>query len=335
MSEPTMSLENVDMVICKNHLHVVVCQICGVERRRLGAHIKATHAMTVEEYKTKYPDALTEVPGSRKRSPECRAKQSVAAFKRWANPDERAAQSVRLKKAAPWKGKKFTDEHKRAISRGGRGISHKLTDESRQAQGDRGRRVLSEIRNDPQVRLKIGAATRRRFQQGEQFGFRSPGVFDRIMASKVRNGTVVSANAGRGITGFRVGIPHYCRSTLEANFARVLISENIPYEYEPKVFLLPNGQRWTPDFLLARSLGNLVPAGWVELKGWRNKDGTLPGAADSKIKAFESMTGEHMTVVTQDSTLWGVIEKRYAGKGAWETGRRNRRTHPEVFGRTK
>ena len=81
------------------------------------------------------------------------------------------------------------------------------------------------------------------------------------------NGTLNPPGAGRGITGFRKGLEHYFRSTLEANFARVLVLAGIAYEYEPKVFKLPNGKTYTPDFKLAAPLGDLVPAGWVELKG--------------------------------------------------------------------
>ena len=311
---------------------MVKCQICGVERRCLGAHLKASHKMTPAEYRTKFPGALVEVVGSRTRSVECRAKQSAAASKRWSNPEERAAQSKRLKESAPWAGKNLSDEHKAAISAGGRGVPHTLTDERRQELGDQGRRVLAENRKNPQVLAKMSQATRRRFAAGGIFGFRSPGVHQRIMASKVRNGTVQSPGAGRGITGFRKGLVHYCRSTLEANFARILVHEGVPYEYEPRVFRLPNGSRWTPDFRLLTPLGS-IPVGWVELKGWRKKDGSFAGGASAKIQAFERMTGEAVYVLVQSSPEWRVLRDRYSSEVPWEKPRFNLRTHPKVFGR--
>lgn len=97
---------------------LVACRLCGIQRRQLGQHIKKAHGLAVTEYRERFPGALVEVPGSRTRSAECRAKQSAAAKKRWADPEERAAQSERLKESAPWKGKKFSLEHCTAISRG-------------------------------------------------------------------------------------------------------------------------------------------------------------------------------------------------------------------------
>lgn len=144
---------------------------------------------------------------------------------------------------------------------------------------------------------------------------------------------MIPPGGGRGITGFRKGIKHYCRSTLEVNFARVLIHEAVPYEYEPKVFMLPEGARWTPDFHLLAPLGDLIPAGWVELKGWQHADGTLPGTAGDKIVAFEKLTGLKVSVVVQDSDLWRKIETVYSHLLLWERPGRNLKTHPDVFGR--
>lgn len=52
--------------------------------------------------------------------------------------------------------------------------------------------------------------------------------------------------------GIRPDLGHYCRSSWEANFARVLKHRGIPYRYEPKVFILerPDGTEtsYRPDF---------------------------------------------------------------------------------------
>lgn len=177
------------------------------------------------------------------------------------------------------------------------------------------------------------AIYKRILREGPNFGLRRPEVQAKSLASRIRNGTLIPPGGGRGITGFRKGISHYCRSTLEANFARVLMAEGVPYEYEPQVFMLLNGERWTPDFRLLQPLSDLIPAGWVELKGWRLKDGSVPGTAAAKIQAFEQKTGESVFVLTQQDDLWEQLEKQYADKLLWERPRCNLKTHPDKFGR--
>lgn len=308
----------------------VECQLCGVARKRLQAHLKAAHGLTPDEYREQFPGALTDAPGSRKRSPECRAKMADAARKRWTNPEEREAQSERMKESAPWKSKTLSEEHRAAISAGGKGVTHNLSEEEKKARGDRGRIALENARRAPGYREKLSEGQRRWWARGEVSGFRDPEVRKRVWESRIRNGNLVT-NGGRGVTGFRKGISHYCRSTLEANFARILLLEGIPYEYEPRVFLLPGGLRWTPDFRLLAPLGD-IPAGWVELKGWRKKDGSLPGKASEKVAAFEQMTGEAVHVLVQSSPEWAVLRDRYSTRVPWEKPRYNLKTHPEVFG---
>lgn len=155
------------------------------------------------------------------------------------------------------------------------------------------------------------------------------------MATLIKNG--VPKGAGRGIGGFRKDLPHYTRSTLEANFARLLRLRGVPYEYEPKCFKLPDGSHYTPDFHLALALmeGNqvVIPAGWVELKGWRTKEGGLPAGTQEKVDALRALLpGEAVTVIVQSDDLWRRLEQQYAPLiDLWETPRRNLRTNPELF----
>ena len=309
----------------------VACRICGLLRRTLYAHIKTAHGMTLADYRKQYPGVPLGTLKSRKRSTEGKAKQSAAATLRWASEEERAKQSARLKEKAPWKGKKLSPEHREAIGAGGRGVLHNLSDERRVELGEQGRRVLAENLERPDHREKLSQGQLRRVQRGVKIGFQLPGVWEKAHEAKIRNGNLQAPNAGRGITGFRKGLQHYCRSTLEANFARILLLEGIPYEYEPQVFKLPGGGRWTPDFRLLQSLG-VIPAGWVELKGWRKKDGTLPGKATEKIQAFEAMTGEAVFVLCQCDPLWKMLVEVYRGKVTWERPGRNIKTHPDLFG---
>lgn len=310
---------------------VVICRLCGTERLRLGAHLRAEHYLTTQEYQRKFPGEPVEIPGSRQKSPECRQKMAVAARKRWENQEERRAQSERLKAAAPWKGRRLSAEHREAISDGGRGVSHNLTEERRAELRAQRLKMLAKIHADPEYGKKQSARMRKRALQDQNLGFRQPAARAKSLASRIQNGTLIPAKGGRGIAGFRSGIPHYCRSTLEANFARVLIHEGIEYEYEPRVFKLASG-RWTPDFRLRSALRDLVPAGWVELKGFL-QNGQPPGRSGVKIADFERMTGEKVFVLSQSSDLWDKIVRMYSGLLSWEYGHHNLKTHPADFGR--
>ena len=106
---------------------------------------------------------------------------------------------------------------------------------------------------------------------------------------------------------------------MEANFARVLIREGIPYEYKPKVI----GFDWVPSFRLLRPLWNLAPAGWVEVVGWRQRDGFLPRALTQRIARFQQETGETVFVVHQNGLLWKALEDIYSPQiEQWEGIRR-------------
>ena len=316
---------------------LVSCCLCGVSRRRLGAHLKATHGLSVQEYQTQFQDAPVDAPGTRARSSVCRERQAEAARNRWSSEEARTEQSEKMKVSAPWKGKKLTEEHCEAISQGLTGVKHNITDEYRVRLGVRGSKLLASVRAQPGYSEKLSVAAKlrkeRELQEGVLSGFLRPEVRAKSLASRIKNGTLVPPGAGRGITGFREGLPHYCRSTLEANFARILVLLGVPYSYEPKVFQLPDGARWVPDFNLQQPLGSLIPAGWVELKGWRQKNGTYAFGASEKMDAFQRMTGEPVFVVCQKDDLWKQLEGQYSTLVPWETPWYNLRTHPQVFGR--
>lgn len=136
-------------------------------------------------------------------------------------------------------------------------------------------------------------------------------------------------HGGQKVAGQRKGIPHPCRTLVEANFARVLLQEGVPYEYAPEVF----GLHWVPAFRLMRPLWDLIPDGWVEVVGWRERTGFLPRPLVERISEFQGKTGEQVTMVCQNSTLWKAIESIYASQiPLWEKSRRNLRTHPLIFG---
>ena len=314
---------------------LVACKICGVARRRLTAHLRAEHGLTAQQYRARFPGVLVEVAASRKRSPECRAKQAAAAKKRWSSQEERDAQSKRLRENAPWKGKQLSEKHRARISAGGRGKTHELSAEEKQRRGEAGRRALKEVRSRPDHSIKLAKGVQKRIARGEQVGLMREEVRAKSLASRLRNGTLVPQHGGRGICGWRRDLPHFCRSTFEANFARILMLEQVPYQHEPRLFRLPSGRHYLPDFYLRRAWREF-PEGWVELRGWRNSDGTLAGDRGDKIQEFEAMEDVSVFVLAQTDSLWRDLCSKFRSKiPLWERPRRNLRTHPEIFGVSK
>jgi len=92
---------------------------------------------------------------------------------------------------------------------------------------------------------------------------------------------------GRGNMGYRPDIDLWCRSSWEANVARVLQALALPYAYESRAFRLPGGTSYRPDFHVAGL--------WIEVKGQM-----LPKAA-AKIAAFrEHYSDERLVVIGPD-----------------------------------
>ena len=310
----------------------VSCLMCGVSRRMLTPHLISDHGMSRDEYLAAYPGAATDAPGARTRSDACKQKMAEKAKARWANEDERKMQSVRLTEAAgAWRGKPLTAAHREAISKGGKGKPHSITPEDRAARKLRGTPFLDAFRKSPDASEKLAQGVRRRIERGERWGVMDPAVQKKCLESRVRNGTLAPQGGGRGICGFRAGIPHYCRSTFEANFARVLLHLGVPYNSEPKLFHLADGSYYTPDFYLLSPMPDGPSAGWVELKGWRHGDGTV--ATQAKIDAFVRETGQPVTVLSMRDPLWEALSSRYSSViDRWETPGRNLKTHPHIFG---
>jgi len=69
------------------------------------------------------------------------------------------------------------------------------------------------------------------------------------------------------------------RSRLEADMARVLTMLDVPFEYEARSYLLPNGQHYRPDFLLACDAA-------IETRGYRSAE------SDAQLAAFMRCVAE-------------------------------------------
>lgn len=107
---------------------------------------------------------------------------------------------------------------------------------------------------------------------------------------KLRQSGLRSYQNGRqvphGKNGYRKDLGHNCRSTWEANFARVLKYLEIKYEYEPERFNLGN-MTYLPDF----HLPDLDI--WVEVKGYDNPLSQL------KRKVVKKLYGINLRVLNK------------------------------------
>jgi hypothetical protein len=139
-----------------------------------------------------------------------------------------------------------------------------------------------------------------------------------------RFGKPAAHGCSRGIQGFRADIGHYVRSTLEANYARYLISKSIKYEYETRAFLLitEEGKKtnYWPDFYLVET------DEYVELKNYKRK-------GIDKVELLQKQYPEvKIKVIYQDSDGWLKIEAECSEIiELWETSKKNLQKTPELY----
>jgi hypothetical protein len=91
-------------------------------------------------------------------------------------------------------------------------------------------------------------------------------------------------------TGIREDIGINCRSSWEANFARILGMYGIKYQFEPEIFIfhkIKRGTRaYTPDFYLPKT------DEWIEIKGY------MDDASRIKLKRFKQFYPEQFDKLT-------------------------------------
>jgi hypothetical protein len=108
----------------------------------------------------------------------------------------------------------------------------------------------------------------------------------------------------RGRGGFRQDIGFYVRSRWEANFARILLHLQLPFEYEKRTFHLSDGKTYTPDFCIDGAV-------WIELKGYMNT------ASRAKIDQFrKDYPDEILWIVGPD--LYKILKQHYTAIVNWE-----------------
>lgn len=108
--------------------------------------------------------------------------------------------------------------------------------------------------------------------------------------------------------GYREDIDLTCRSTTEANYARYLKFIGVKYLYEPTVFTLSNGQKYTPDFYLPETNK------YVEVKGfWKPETFALHTKLQQKYNLFTKEFPEiKLKLLVQTTDEWKAIEVNYS-----------------------
>ena len=111
--------------------------------------------------------------------------------------------------------------------------------------------------------------------------------------------------------GWRKDIDHYCRSTWEANYCRILKYLGIEYTHEPQTFELPESS-YTPDIRIGNKL--------IEIKGYMHIRGLL------KIISFKKFYKSDLIIINQHH--YESLEHHYHSKiKNWEYGRDNKLLH--------
>lgn len=153
-------------------------------------------------------------------------------------------------------------------------------------------------------------------------------VISKGVTTKIREGTMQSKAIG--YCGYRKDIGHYTRSMVEANFCRILIFNNVKYEYEPKTFSLEHEKfsSYTPDILLLEDFYVWKAGVFLELK---NK--ALDKENEEKMKIFfEKYPSVPLVVIMRTSQEIVNLERQFRHKiDLWETSEKNINKNPELY----
>ena len=233
----------------------IPCQVCGKKFKQIHHRHVKRHGLTIEQYKSKFPDAPinSEASSNRRRQAVIGReitwadKISAGVKKSW---DENAFQGrtgiplgeeSRNKLSEKLKGHEVSEETRVKIGLAGLGRTPWNKDLTKD-DDDRLLSVSEKIREwnkehmTPDMRQKISQSLKRRYA----------------------NGMKIPHSKGSK----RKDLNRYFRSTWEANYARILNYNNVEWEYETKHFsLLDDGEIvavYTPDFWIDK---------WIEIKG--------------------------------------------------------------------
>ena len=111
-----------------------------------------------------------------------------------------------------------------------------------------------------------GNTTRQRYSDIKRGQVKSCGCHQREQASKTGSKCGLNNWTGNGKNHkwflIENGVKKKARSGYEVIFSMIMNKQNIPFQYEPKEFVLQKGMRYTPDFYLPKTNE------WVETKGF-------------------------------------------------------------------
>ena len=108
-------------------------------------------------------------------------------------------------------------------------------------------------------------------------------------------------NHGYGICGVREDLGQFFRSTWEANFARMLRFEGVPYKYEGKGMAFDLGYTtYLVDFYLPEERA------WIEVKGQKTAKWKM------KVRVLKNLYG--ISVIVVDEKRYKEIEKSYENR---------------------
>ena len=154
---------------------------------------------------------------------------------------------------------------------------------------------------------ELAARAQKLSDRRQSFEWRNSPVGQKELARLREIGAnVPPGSTPRGVGGYRHDLPHFVRSTWEANLARVFMHRGVAYEYEPEIFDLPSGLRYIPDFKLTKRDGTPV---YVEVKG-------LATEKWQRVRKEFVALGHHLLVV--DRARYANLKRQYAHLIEWE-----------------
>lgn len=333
------------ILISQEGIDYVVCQICGVKRKKVNnAHLRM-HNLTPSEYLDLYPDAVLTCESTRKKLSEAnKGKPLSNEHKR--NLSKSLKEGIRTGQITPLSGEKnpmfgqmpwnkgipCSEETKQKISEiakeeyktGKRerliGEKHRLfgkhhTKETRkkisQAQkGEKGYWFGKSMADDTKQRMSEA-------QKGEKNHFfgKTPSdehkkkISDSHKEAYRTGRLTVSKHIGRGNAYFRPDLNQSFRSNWEANYARILNHQGIQWQYEKSFDL--GFTTYFPDFLLS---GLRI----IEVKGFMTVQSQL------KIDLFQDLLHSPLNLeynfILIDELTYKQLEQEYKSLiPLWET----------------
>ncbi|MNW28083.1 Phage endonuclease I [compost metagenome] len=253
----------------------VKCSICSAELKELFGHVKRKHGMTIEEYQTKFPDALlvSEATQAKRdkvlKSEERLARLQQNSIQRWtgegsefqrAEASERA--SVRNKER--WANDPAYREH--MIRKMSVAMTKQMSDPKRR---DKNRQSSRKAWDKPEEQIvarrqkfletttAAGIAYIRSKEARELMSKKMRKLMNEGKAGRIRNDNKHTKPDGTELT---------FKSRWERAYALYLESQGFDYEYEPITIKYTDEQgvtrRYTPDFFVSQL------DKYVEVKGF-------------------------------------------------------------------